>query len=228
VAVKAALKQMGLDMGPPRRPLKAVGGALLHETRAEIRLELEKLGKIQPSDEMLAFPAGSVAKRFSDLEITPALISAQGLRCGSGRAGVGLSEVQVDLIAGGIDTALGDAYALQLTYPLHGREALTAILEPGLMVRPPTLLLPGLPQRDLRQANMIYGPSQAALGRAIVDALEQGLIPIGVAESDVMVAITTVHPRALDRHELFGSVHAATTQAIANAFRQGDVDGPQA
>jgi 4-hydroxy-tetrahydrodipicolinate synthase len=38
VAVKAALKMLGLEVGPPRKPLKSVGGALIHETRAEIRL----------------------------------------------------------------------------------------------------------------------------------------------------------------------------------------------
>ena len=228
VAVKAALKLMGLDMGPPRMPLKAVGGALLHETRAEVRLELEKLGKIASSHDSVDYPSGSIAARFSDLAITPELIDAHHLRVGSGRAGVGLDEVQIDLIAGRKDTPLGHAYALQLTYPLHGREALTAILEPGLTVRPATLLLPGLPQRNLRQANMIYGPSQAALGRAIVDALEQGGIPMAAAESEVMVAITTIHPRALDRHMLFTSVYAAAAQAIANAYERGDANGSQA
>jgi len=113
---------------------------------------------------------------------------------------------------------LGDAYALQLTYPLHGREALTAILEPALTVRPATLLLPALPQKNLRQANMIYGPTQAALARAIVDALEAGRIPPAAVEEDVMVALATVHPRALDRHALYHSVYAAAGRALAQAF----------
>jgi formaldehyde-activating enzyme involved in methanogenesis len=47
------------------------------------------------------------------------------------------------------------------------------------------------------------------------------------AGSDVMIAVTTVHPRALDRHKLFASVHAAATQAIANAFERGGGDGSQ-
>jgi len=33
-----------------------------------------------------------------------------------------------------------------------------------------------------------------------------------------MVALATVHPRALDRHALYQSVHAAATQALAQAF----------
>ena len=218
VAVKAALKLMGLDVGPPRRPLKAVGGALLHETRAEIRLELEKLGKIPVEETPFEYPGGPLTERFGDLEITPDIVASHSLRTGTGVAGEGLNKVQIDLVAGGKQTPLGDAYALQLTYPLHGREALTTILEPALTVRPATLLLPALPQKNLRQANMIYGPTQSALARAIVDALEVGSIPPTAVDDEVMIALATVHPRALDRHALYQSVYAAATQALAQAF----------
>jgi len=218
VAVKAALKLMGWDMGPPRKPLKAVGGALIHETRSEIQLELEKLGKVAVEEAAFQYPDGPLEERFGDLEIAPGTIAAHGLRVGSGTAGEGLNKVQIDLIAGGKGTPLGDAYALQLTYPLHRREALTTILEPALTVRPATLLLPTLPQKNLRQANMIYGPTQSALARAIVDALERGHIPSTAVDDEVMIALVTVHPRALDRHVLYQSVLSASAQALEQAF----------
>jgi 4-hydroxy-tetrahydrodipicolinate synthase len=220
VAVKAALKLMGVDAGVPRRPLKAVGGALSHETRAEIQLELERIGKIE-SPEIPVTYAGErpVEERFSTLEITPAIIAEHNLRVGTGMAGEGLNAVQIDLIAGSKTTPLGDAYALQLTYPLHGREALTTILEPGLTVQPSTLLLPTLEQKNLRQANMIYGPTQSALARAIVDALELGTFSADAQANEVMVALATVHPRALDRNALYKSVLQASAKAIARAFK---------
>ncbi|MGD2179323.1 MAG: dihydrodipicolinate synthase family protein [Anaerolineae bacterium] len=225
VAVKAALKMMGLDMGPPRSPLKSVGGSLIHETRAEIRLELEKLGKVPMAGTAFEYPNGPLAERFGDLEITPQTIDEHGLRIGSGMAGEGVNKVQIDLIAGRKESPLGDAYALQMTYPFHRREALTTILEPALTVRPATLLLPTLPQRNLRQANMIYGPAQSGLARAIVDALEVGCIPPGCVGSHVMVALATVHPRALDRHTLFQSVRAAAANAIEQAFAPSPSQG---
>ncbi len=218
VAVKAALNMMGLDVGVPRSPLKAVGGALIHETRAEIQLELERLGKIAAEDEPFSYPDGPLTARFGDLELSEADIRAHGLHVGSGSAGEGFNRVQLDLIRGRKDTPLGDAYALQLTYPLHGREALTTILEPGLTVQPATLLLPTLPQKNLRQANMIYGPTQSALARAIVDALESGTIPAEAAADEVMVVLATVHPKALDRHALYQSVYQAAQAALAQAF----------
>lgn len=222
VAVKSALKMMGVEAGVPRKPLKAVGGALSHETRAEIQLELERIGKISTPDEPFEFPGGDVDSRFGDLEITPAQVAQHGLRTGTGSAGDGLNRVQIDVICGGKTTPLGDAYALQLTYPLHGREALTTILEPGLTVRPSTLLLPTLDQKNLRQANMIYGPTQSAVARAIVDGLQAGLIPAEAQEDEVMVALATVHPKVVDRNALYKSVLAATGQAISQAFAGGN------
>ncbi len=220
VAVKAALKMLGLDMGPPRRPLKSVGGGLLHETRAEIQLELEKLGKVPMAGTAFEYPTSPLSESFGELEITAEMIDEHNFRVGRGVAGELVNKVQIDLIAGGKETPLGNAYALQMTYPLRRREALTTILEPALTVRPPTLLLPTLEQRNLRQANMIYGPAQAALARAIVDALESERIPAEIVDGGVMVALATVHPRALDRHALFGSVRAAAAKALDLAFEE--------
>jgi 4-hydroxy-tetrahydrodipicolinate synthase len=219
VAVKAALNMMGVPVGVPRRPLKAVGGGLSHETRAEIQLELERIGKIVAPEEPFDYPNGPLAERFADLELSSEQVRKYSLRVGTGTAGESLNRVQIDLVAGQKETPLGAAYALQLTYPLHGREALTAILEPGLTVRPSTLLLPVLTQKNLRQANMIYGPTQSALARAIVDGLEAGLIPVAAQDDEVMVALVTVHPKALDRQALYNSVLQAAGQALAQAYR---------
>ncbi|MCD6554626.1 MAG: 4-hydroxy-tetrahydrodipicolinate synthase [Anaerolineae bacterium] len=221
VAVKQALKMMGVPAGRPRRPLKSVGGALLHEDRAEIQMELEKLGKVQIPNPNFQFPTGPLEERFGDLELSPETIRQAGLRLGSGTAGEEPERVQLDLIAGPKTSPLGEAYAYQLTYPLHRREALTTILEPNLTVRPPTLILPTLEQKNLRQANMIYGPTQSAVARAIVDALEAGVIPESAMETQVMIVLASVHPLALDRHALHRNVHQAMGQAIRQAFGSG-------
>jgi len=65
---------------------------------------------------------------------------------------------------------------------------------------------------------MIYGPTQAALARAIVDALEAGIIPASAAEEDVMIVLATVHPKALDRHALYWNVYQAARAAIEQAY----------
>jgi 4-hydroxy-tetrahydrodipicolinate synthase len=224
VAVKAALNMMGVQVGSPRRPLKRTGGALMHETRAEIQMELEKLGKIQSPISNLQFPTVPLKERFSDLELSPETIRQAGLRVGTGKAGEEPEWVQLDLIAGSKGSPLGEAYAYQLTYPLHRREALTTILEPNLTVRPPTLILPTLEQKNLRQANMIYGPTQSAVAKAIVDNLEKGVIPMSAMDDEVMIVLATVDPKALDRHALHHSVYMAMDAAIRGAFE--GAEGP--
>ncbi len=218
VAVKAALNMMGVKVGRPRRPLKPTGGALIHETRAEIQLELEKLGKVEVSSSEFRVSSGVLEERFGDLGLSTEAVSDAGLRVGTGSAGEEPEWVQLDLVAGPKAGPLGDAYAYQLTYPLHRRQALTTILEPNLTVRPPTLILPVLEQKNLRQANMIYGPTQAAAAKAIVDALERGMIPEAAMYEEVMIVLATVDPKALDRHSLYQNVYAAMVGAIGQAF----------
>ncbi|MBU0704124.1 MAG: 4-hydroxy-tetrahydrodipicolinate synthase [Chloroflexi bacterium] len=221
VAVKQALKMMGINGGLPRRPLKPVGGALSHEDRAEIQMELERLGKIQIPISNFQFPTSALEERFRDLELSAETIKQAGLRLGTGAAGEGAEGVQLDLVAGPKDSPLGDSYAYQLTYPLHRREALTTILEPNLTVRPATLILPAVEQKNLRQANMIYGPTQSAVAKAIVDALEAGTIPVAAMDDEVMVVLASVDPQALDRHALYHNVRQAMATAIEQAFGVG-------
>jgi len=226
VAVKAALNTMGVEVGHPRRPLMATGGALIHETRAEIRLELERLGRIgaRPVDAGLE-PTADPAARFEQVGLTARTIREAGLLVGSGSAGEPPEDVRLDVVAGPKAGPLGDAYAYQLTYPRHRRQALTTILEPNLTVRPPTLVVPSLDQRNLRQANMIYGPTQSATARAVVDALEAGTIPASAIEEDVMIVCATVDPKALDRHALHRSVLDAMRGALAQAFARTAGEG---
>ena len=220
VAVKAALNMMGVKVGRPRRPLKGVGGAMIHETRAEIQLELEKLGKIQPQEIGWAMPEGSLQGRFTDIGLTADMLNGHGVRLGSGVEGEDAEKVGIDLVVGPKTGPVGEAFALQLTHPRHGYEALTTIAEPNLTVKPSTLIVPTIELMNLRQASMVYGPTQAAVAKAILDNIEQETIPLEALDSEVMIARATVHPRALDRHQLYANVCGAMDQAVKMAYRE--------
>ncbi|HJX37503.1 MAG TPA: 4-hydroxy-tetrahydrodipicolinate synthase [Anaerolineae bacterium] len=220
VAVKAALNMMGLQVGHPRRPLKPVGGALIHETRAEIQLELEKLGKIQPQDTGWAMPKGPLEDRFNDIGVSADTIEQNHVRRGTATEGRGTEQVGIDLVVGSKSGPIGLAYARQLTHPRHGFEALTTIAEPNLTVRPSTLIVPTIELVNLRQASMVYGPTQAAVARAILDSIEEGTIPDDDLEKTVMIAKATIHPQALDRHQLYANVRRAMYKAIKMAYRK--------
>ncbi len=218
VAVKQALRMSGIDVGVPRRPLKAVGGSLIHEDRAEIELELERLGKIAPTEVVHHIPSSPVVERFERVGLTREIIESTGMKCGSGQGGKGFEAVQIDLVCGAKEGPMGEAWAYQMTYPRHGYEALTTILEPNLAVRPSTLILPTNELKNLRQANMIYGPTQSGVAKAIVDGLARRVIPESTMYSHMMIVQAAVHPRALDRRILHKNAYAATDLAIRKAF----------
>lgn len=222
VAVKQALKMMGVDVGRPRSPLKSVGGALLHEDRAEIQLELEKLGKIPPSPLEIHVPKDPLASRFESVGLNAETIAAEGMQIGTASAGEGVEWVQIDLLCGAKDGPMGEAWAYQLTYPRHGFEALTTILEPNLTVRPSTLIVPSNELKDLRQANMIYGPVQSAVAKAIVDKLAEGALPEQIVYTAVMFVQASIHPQVLDRRILHRNTHKATCVALDNAFAEAE------
>jgi 4-hydroxy-tetrahydrodipicolinate synthase len=221
VAVKAALNMMGIKVGPPRRPLLSQGGVLINEVRAEIRLELEKLGKVPKMEVAFEMPSGPLTDRFADLGLAAGMLQSTAVRLGTGTAGEGVERIQLDLVAGAKGGAVGEAYAMQLTYPRHAHEALTTIVEPNLTVRPATLIVPTVELKNLRQANMIYGPTQTAVGRAIVDALGEQWIPEAAMDEEVMLVQATVHPQALDRHQLFWNAYHAMLAALKDAYQGG-------
>jgi 4-hydroxy-tetrahydrodipicolinate synthase len=220
VAVKQALGMMGIDAGRPRSPLKTVGGALMHEDRAEIQLELEKLGKISTAQTDFRAPRGPVDGRFRDVGLSATTIQAEGMQVGSGSSGEGVEAAQIDLLCGTKKGPMGEAWAYQLTYPRHGFEALTTILEPNLTIRPSTLIVPTAKLKDLRQANMIYGPVQSSVAKAIVDKLSEGVISEDKIHTHVMFVQASVHPQALDRRALYHNAYRATCIAIDSAFAE--------
>jgi len=218
VAVKAALNMMGVKVGRPRRPLKPVGGAMVHETRAEIQLELEKLGKIQPQEAVWSMPKGPLEDRFTDIGIAAANIEDSRIRLGTATEGERSEQAGIDLILGPKNGPIGAAYARQLTHPRHGYEALTTIAEPNLTVRPSTLIVPSVELLNLRQASMVYGPAQAAVAKAILDNVGEGTIPATDLDQTVMIVKATIHPRALDRHQLYANVRRAMYRALKMAY----------
>lgn len=220
VAVKAALKMVGLNVGKARRPLVS-GGVLSWEIREEIRMELEKLGRVNPE------PTGTklvsqkpLEQRFQDLGITRENIRQQKLLIGEGFAGEGTEASRINLVAGLKDGSVGYALTRALANPKPGHEALTAILEVNLAVKPSTLIVPTVEIKNLRQACIVYGPVQSAVGRAVSDAIEKNLILTEALESYAIVTKVAIHPEALNRRALYRNTYEATTTAIEQAWGQ--------
>jgi len=99
-----------------------------------------------------------------------------------------------------------------------GHEAVSAIVEPNLMVKPITLVMPAVEVRSLRQASIVFGPIQLAIGKAVLDAVENNLIPRKAVETYVLITRVTVNPEASDRRILYINAYQATSDAIKQVF----------
>jgi formaldehyde-activating enzyme len=217
VPVKAALRMMGVKVGRTRKPLRE-GGVILHEDREEIRVELEKIGKIPTESVDFSVPDGPPESRFEDLGVSKTDIENSQLIIASASHGEGNEQVHMDLVLGKKDSPLGLAFATQLTHPRHGHEALTTILEPNLTVRPSTLIVPARELKNLRQANMIYGPTQSAVAKAIVDNIGEGRITLEMAKDYLMMIKVHVPEDAVDRQKLYENNYIATDKVLKNAL----------
>jgi len=217
VGTKEALNMMKIKVGPVRKPL-SVGGELTYEAREELRLDLEKIGKIKPKPVTFEIAEKPIEQRFMAIHITPETIKDFKLRVGEALAGQGAEVAHIDLILGKNDGPLGEAFAKAKATPTSGHEPLLAILEPNLAVKPTTLIVPTVTITSMRQASMVYGSAQTAVAKAVVDSVADGTIPKEAAEELIIIANVFVHPTAVDRQRVYINNYKAMRHAIRKAI----------
>ncbi len=217
VGTKEALNMMKIKVGPVRKPL-SVGGELTYEAREELRLDLEKIGKITPKPLTFEIVEKPIEERFMAINITPEVIKDFELRVGEALAGQGAEVAHIDILIGKKDGPLGEAFAKAKATPTSGHEPLLAILEPNLAVKPVTLIVPTVTITSMRQASMVYGPAQTAVAKAVIDSVSDGTIPKEVVEHLIIIANVFVHPTAVDRQRVYINNYKAMRHGIRKAI----------
>ncbi len=214
---KLCLNFMGLNVGKTRRPI-IVGDTVSYEMREEFRVELEKLELIEKTQITIKVkPEKPLQERFFKVDVTPEIIEQFKLRTGEALVDPTSNEVaHIDLLIGAIDGPVGEAYANALSNPNKDREALQVILEPNMAVKPPTILVPTVPVKGMRDASLVYGPAQEAVAKAIVQSIVDGILP----ETDeiALIANVFVHPSATRRRRVYINNLKAMRHAIRKAM----------
>ena len=213
VGTKEALKMMKIKVGPVRKPL-SVGGELTYESKEELRLDLEKIGKIQPKPITFESTEKPIEERFASIDLTSSVIKSFRLLIGEALAGQGAETAHIDLLIGKIDGPVAEALAKAKATPTPGHEPLLAILEPNLAVKPTTLIVPTVTITGMRQASMIFGPAQTAVAKAVVDSVADGTIPREAVEDLIIIANVLVHPSAIDRQRVYINNYKVMRHAI--------------
>ncbi|MFX1410878.1 MAG: formaldehyde-activating enzyme, partial [Promethearchaeota archaeon] len=215
--VKSCLNMMNVPVGKTRQPI-VLGDSLSYEIKDELRVELEKLGLIEKTEIQFDFGEKPITSRFYAVGITPKKITDFGLKVGESLVGNRVELAHIDLLIGKKDGPVGNAYAQALTNPEEGREGLQVILEPNMQVKPPTIMIPTVRPTSLRHASLTYGPAQAAIAKAVMQCVEDGIIPKELTDDILIIVNVFVHPSASARKRIFINNYKATRNAIRKAM----------
>src|SRR5712672_4804624 len=106
---------------------------------------------------------------------------------GEALVGEGNEIAHIDLLIGDKDGPVGHAFANALARQSAGHSNLLAVLTPNLAVKPATVLVTKVTIKGAKQAVQMFGPAQAAVAKAVTDAVAEGIISKKQAEDFVCV-----------------------------------------
>ncbi len=138
---------------------------------------------------------------------------------GEALLGSGSSLAHIDLIIGSKDGPVGISFANALSNPSIGHGGLLACIRPNLITKPVSLVIPKVTISKMEDANKIFGPAQAAVAKAIADAVEENLIPMNKLDEWLLIVSVFIHPEATDYRKIYQYNYGATKLAIQRALK---------
>jgi len=123
----------------------------------------------------------------------------------------------VDLVIGEKNGPVGEAFASGLTNLSAGHTPVLAVIRPNLPPKPHTLIVPKVTVKGMDEAARIFGPAQAAVAKAVADAVEEGIIPKDKVEEWVVICSVFIHPDARDYRKIYHYNYGATKLALRRA-----------
>ena len=136
---------------------------------------------------------------------------------GESLVGDGNEVAHIDLLIGPRGSAVETAFCNSLTNNKDGFTSLLAVIAPNLPCKPNTVMFNKVTIKDARQAVQMFGPAQYGVGKAVQDAVAEGIIPANEAD-DVYVCVGVfIHWEAADDAKIPDFNYRATKEAIARA-----------
>lgn len=137
-----------------------------------------------------------------------------------GEALVGKSPevAHIDLIVGDKKGPVGEAFVSGLTNLSAGHTPLLAVIRPNLPPKPHTLIVPKVTIKGMDDAGRIFGPAQAAVAKAVADAVEEGIFPKERIDDWVIICSVFIHPDARDYRKIYHYNYGATKLALRRAL----------
>lgn len=125
----------------------------------------------------------------------------------------------IDLLIGPKDGPVGTAFANALANQSAGHTNLLAVVSPNIPAKPATVTVTKVTMKKSGQVMQMFGPAQAAVARAVVDSVVEGLLPKDKAEDWVIVCGVFIAPSANDNKKIYKNNYEAVKLAIKNAMK---------
>jgi 5,6,7,8-tetrahydromethanopterin hydro-lyase len=143
---------------------------------------------------------------------------ARTLSVGESLVGEGNEVAHIDMIVGDKTGPVGQAFASALLNQKEGHTNLLAIVAPNLPAKPDTIIANKVTIKGATQAVQMFGPAQAAVARAVVDSVRDGVIPEDEVEDICLIAGVFIHWEAADDKKIFDWNYQAAKEALARAM----------
>jgi 5,6,7,8-tetrahydromethanopterin hydro-lyase len=140
------------------------------------------------------------------------------LMVGESLVGDGNEVAHVDLMIGSKSGPVGEAFASSLVNQKEGHTNLLAVVAPNLPAKPDTIISNKVTIKGATQAVQMFGPAQAAVSRAVVDSVREGIIAQGDVDDICIICGVFIHWDATDDKKIFDFNYQATKEAIARAL----------
>jgi 5,6,7,8-tetrahydromethanopterin hydro-lyase len=140
------------------------------------------------------------------------------LATGEALTGEGDELAHIDLLIGSKNGPVGNAFATAFTNEKEGHTNLMAVVTPNLPAKPDTVISNKVTIKGAKQAVQLFGPAQAAVARAVVDSLAEGVIPRDQADDLCLVVGVFIHWDAEDDKKIFDYNYEAVKMSIARAL----------
>ena len=143
---------------------------------------------------------------------------ARTLSVGESLVGDGNEVAHIDLLIGSKDGPVGEAFAGALLNQKEGHTNLLAVVAPNLPAKPDTIMANKVTIKGEKQVGQMFGPAQAAVARAVVDSVRDGVISEAEAEDLCIIVGVFIHWLAEDDKKIFDWNYQAVKESIARAM----------
>lgn len=137
---------------------------------------------------------------------------------GEALVGDGNEIAHIDLVIGPRGGPVETAFMNSLAMPREGHTPLLAVLEPNIQPKPCTLMVNKVTIKNANQAILMFGAGQAAVAKAVIDSVEEGVIAKSDAEDLLIIVSVFIHWEARDKQKIYDYNYEATKLAIKRAI----------